>query len=108
MILRLKEARKSRNITQKELSRLTNIAQDQISRYENGQDMTSNNLKIFCKALDVSADYLLGLIDEDIKLTKKETLNLAKNLDNEQIKEISETLQKSANYFQELIKQNTE
>lgn len=62
---RLKEVRAKRNLTQKQLSEITNIGQDQISRYEKGQVMNENTIRELCRALDVSADYFLGLVEDE-------------------------------------------
>lgn len=108
MIFKLKEARKIRNITQKKLAELTEITQDRISKYENGQEMTVSNLIKICKALNVNPDFILGFSHEIKEIKTHNSINLAKNLDKDEILKIRETLQKSANYFQELIEQNTE
>jgi len=62
---RLKEIRESKNISQSELSRRTTVSQQQISNYEKNSNMREDDIRKICKALEVSADYLLGLIDHD-------------------------------------------
>lgn len=62
---RLKEIRESKCISQSELSRRTTISQQQISNYEKNSNMREDDIREICKALGVSADYLLGLIDDD-------------------------------------------
>jgi len=62
---RLKEIRESKNISQSELSRRTSVSQQQISNYEKNSNMREDDIRKICKALEVSADYLLGLIDHD-------------------------------------------
>ncbi|MBU0996640.1 MAG: helix-turn-helix transcriptional regulator [Firmicutes bacterium] len=64
---RLKEIREKRNISQRELARRTNITSAQISRYESGQKLTEESIRQIVIALDTSADYLLGLIDDEEK-----------------------------------------
>lgn len=64
---RLKEVREKKNISQSELSRKSDVSQQQISRYEKGLRMTEDSIVKVCKALEVSADYLLGLIDTEEK-----------------------------------------
>jgi transcriptional regulator with XRE-family HTH domain len=52
-------------MSQEELAQLLNTTQSQVSRYENGEnDPTSEVLAALARALDVSADWLLGLTDE--------------------------------------------
>jgi transcriptional regulator with XRE-family HTH domain len=64
----LKEARLKKGLTQKELAELIGKSKVSITHYENGQrDPSISDLKKLCKALDTSSDYLIGLLDEDIK-----------------------------------------
>ncbi|MFA5037736.1 MAG: helix-turn-helix transcriptional regulator [Candidatus Izemoplasmatales bacterium] len=58
---RLKEIREEKGLSQRELARMTKIGNDQISRYESGQKMNEDVIREICIALDVKADYLLGL-----------------------------------------------
>lgn len=59
---RLLLAREKRGITQKELSEILGIKQQQYARYEKGINiMPITHLKQICIALDISADYILGL-----------------------------------------------
>ncbi len=62
---RLREIREKKGLSQSELSRRTTVNQQQISRYEKDTDMKERDIREICKALEVSADYLLGLIDDD-------------------------------------------
>jgi transcriptional regulator with XRE-family HTH domain len=95
---RLKEIRKLRNLTQKDLAKLTKISRVQISRYENGQDIPSSNLKTFSKILNISSDYLIGIKNSDINI---------KNIYNkDEIKKIKNTLEKTAQYLNQLLNQS--
>lgn len=59
---RLMIAREKRGITQKQLSEIIGLKQQQYARYEKGINiMPVTYLKKICLALDVSADYILGL-----------------------------------------------
>jgi len=60
----LKDARKSLKLTQSQLAKAIKVHQNEIARWESG-NRTPNLYTIIelCKALDVSADYLLGLSD---------------------------------------------
>lgn len=58
----LKEERKKRNLTQREIAEMLNISQSAYAKYENGQATpTTDNIKILSKFYNLSADYLLGL-----------------------------------------------
>jgi len=62
---RLKAARESRGLSQRELAQLCGFGEKQIWRYESGgSDPSSEHLTIIAKVLEVSTDYLLGLVDE--------------------------------------------
>lgn len=61
---RLQEARLKRNLSQSELARISEVPQTTISGYENGKAYTPDNLIKLAKALKVTSDYLLGLVDK--------------------------------------------
>ena len=68
MDFRLKELRKSRNISQLKLALDLNMNQNTISRYENlEREADYETLIRFADYFDVSLDYLLGRVDEDKK-----------------------------------------
>ena len=61
---RLKEFRKDNKLTQKDLAALLNTTFSTISSYELGVNLISTNyLYTICKKYKISADYLLGRID---------------------------------------------
>ncbi len=69
-MIKLKEARKNKGISQTQLAKLLNVSQGQISMYENGVNyLNSEQIKEIVKVLECSADYLLGLIENE---TQKE------------------------------------
>lgn len=71
---RLVLAREKRGKSQKELSDLIGIKQQQYARYEKGINiMPITHLYKICIALDISADYILGLNNE-IKSYKKSNI----------------------------------
>lgn len=79
---RIKEIRIERGLLQKEVAAKMNMKQQQYSRYESGE----NELKIgtlieICEALDISADYIIGLSDTPQRL-KKLHLVAARSKDN--------------------------
>lgn len=62
---RLQIRRAQLNITQLELAELSGLSQSQISRYEQeANEPTADALIALARALDVSTDYLLGLMDD--------------------------------------------
>lgn len=62
---RLLLAREKRGLSQKDLSEIIGIKQQQYARYEKGINiMPITHLKKICIALNISADYILGLTKE--------------------------------------------
>lgn len=61
---RLKEARKAAGYTQAQIATELCMTQQQYSRFENGVfELNYQQIIFLCKKYDISADYLLGLID---------------------------------------------
>ena len=68
---RIKDLREDNDIKQKEMAKYLSISQAQYSNIENGiSDITGEKLIKLCKKFNVSADYILGLINEERKLYK--------------------------------------
>lgn len=62
---RLLLAREKRGMSQKELSETLGIKQQQYARYEKGINiMPITYLKKICIALDISANYIIGLTNK--------------------------------------------
>lgn len=62
--IRLKEFRKSRNLTQKKLASVLNVTFSSIAFNEKGRNLIGTQfLYTICDKYNVSADYLLGKID---------------------------------------------
>lgn len=63
--LRLKEFRKDNSLTQSKLAAILNTEQPVIANYENGKNIIATPfLYQICKKYMISADYLLGKIDD--------------------------------------------
>lgn len=61
---RLKESRKAKKLTQKEVSKNLGIVLQQYQTYESGRyQLDYEKIIKLCILLDISADYLLGLTD---------------------------------------------
>lgn len=70
--MRVKKLRKARGEQQKDLAKAIGATQASISDIENGRKTTSfDKLAAICQHYNVSADYLLGLIDEPKPLKKE-------------------------------------
>lgn len=61
---RLRESRELRKLTQQDLADRTGLSLRQIARYESGEnDPTADALTKIARAMEVSLDYLVGLVD---------------------------------------------
>lgn len=70
---RLKKLRMQAGEKQAELAALIGVKPNQVVEMENGRKTTSfERLTIICRHYNVSADYLLGLIDRPRPLEEKE------------------------------------
>ena len=68
---RIQWIRDCRNVTQKELADYLGIKQQQYARYEKGINvMPIIYLSKICEYLNISADYILGLTDEELNCPK--------------------------------------
>ena len=62
---KIKELRKEKGLTQKQLAELVNKSETGLASWEQGLSEPSvNDIRTLCKIFGVSADYLLGLKDE--------------------------------------------
>ena len=65
----IREERLNKNMKQEELAQLIGVTQDSISLWENGKRIPDTQyIMLLCKALDIAADYLLGLEDSTLKV----------------------------------------
>ncbi len=65
MVERLKELRKEYNLTQNQLAKVINVATSTISDYERGINVIATPfLYQICKKYHISADYLLGKVND--------------------------------------------
>lgn len=61
---RIKELRSEYSLSQAKLGEFLTVSQDTVSLWENNKALpTVEYIILMCKIFDVSADYLLGLID---------------------------------------------
>lgn len=90
MANKIKELRKKKGLTQKELSSLIGVSQNTLSYWENGvYDVDTKSLQRLAAIFDVSVDYLLGK-DLTIDPGKKELLDLLSGMTAEQLKQFKE------------------
>ena len=65
---KLKDIREGKGLSQSEVSKALGMPRNAFTNYEAGiREPSLDNLKLICQVLDVSADYLLGLTDNEVK-----------------------------------------
>lgn len=68
-MLRFRDLREDHDLTQQQCAEIANISKNSYIRYENGMRAVPSDVVIaFAKYYNVSADYLLGLVDQPRKL----------------------------------------
>lgn len=68
MHIKLKKAREAKGLNQYEVSELLEIKQPTWNKYETGKSgMSAETLYNICKTLNISSDWLLGLLEIDTK-----------------------------------------
>lgn len=67
-MLKLKEIRENRGLTQEQVGKIINVTRSQVSKYESGSRMLNQQQIIdLVKALNTTADYFLGLSQTEKK-----------------------------------------
>lgn len=66
---RIRDLRTDKDLNQTDIAKILDTTQQQYGRYENGQrKLPIEHLITLCKFYNVSADYILGFINEPRKL----------------------------------------
>lgn len=69
---RIRNVREDRDLTQAQIGRILNKSQQGYNHIETGRaELKIDDLALLCKYYDLSADYLIGLIDKPIPLHQK-------------------------------------
>ena len=69
---RIRNIREDRDLTQAEVGRLLNKSQQGYSHIESGRaELKIEDLATLCRFYDLSADYLIGLVDKPAPLQNK-------------------------------------
>lgn len=71
---RMREIREDRDLSQQEVGKVLNKSQQGYSHIENGRaELKIEDLITLCRFYDLSADYLVGLVDVPEKLKKNKS-----------------------------------
>ena len=69
MKTRIKDIREDKDIKQQDIAKLLDTTPQQYGRYENGhRELPIRHLKTLAEYYNISADYILGIIDEPRKI----------------------------------------
>lgn len=95
---RLKELRKSNNLTQLELGKILGVGKTTVSMYETGNSTPSDEIKVkISEHFNVSIDYLLGKTDlKNYNKISEETVALHSNVEYD---DLPDEAQKEINNF---------
>lgn len=86
---RLAELRKDKSLFQQELAEELGLAASTISSYEIGNSSPDDKTKVrLAKLFNISLDYLLGAIDEEIPLVRGDRVDLPKGFPAEKIPDV--------------------
>ena len=68
----LRELREDRDLKQEDIANLLNTTRSYYGQYERGQrPLPIDHLIALCKFYNISSDYVLGLTDKAVSLSKK-------------------------------------
>ena len=70
---RLEMLRKERKMSQRELAAILGVTNYTVSAYENDRSEPADEIKVqLARLFDVSLDYLMGLVDQPLSLSREE------------------------------------
>ncbi|WP_294405784.1 XRE family transcriptional regulator [uncultured Clostridium sp.] len=101
---RLKELRKSNNLTQTELGKILGVGKTTVSMYENNNSTPNDEIKLkIAEYFNVSVDYLLGKTDTK-NYTEDNNVTIALHSDTE-YDDLPDEAKQEINNFIEFVKQ---
>ena len=78
---RIRGVREDRDLTQAQLGKVLNKSQQGYSHIESGRaELKIDDLILLCKFYDLSADYLIGLIDTPVSYKKRSSIQMFKDV----------------------------
>jgi transcriptional regulator with XRE-family HTH domain len=104
---RIKQKRKSLNLTQLQLAEKVGLTESSISRYESGKiaTMPTSTVNKICDALNIKPSELLGLtVENSFEYDLKEILSSTNDLPLNVKKELLEVFKQQINIYRRLYK----
>lgn len=90
----MSELRKDRGLSQGELAERLGLAASTISAYERGVNEPDDETKLrIAELFNISLDYLLGAIDEELPLHRRGVLQLPRGLSDESVTELKKYME---------------
>lgn len=78
---RIKNTREDRDLTQAQIGKLLNKSQQGYNHIETGRaELKIDDLVLLCKYYNLSADYLIGLIDKPISYKQQKIQQFNRNI----------------------------
>lgn len=104
---KIKEARKQKNLTQKQLADLIGAAHNSISDWENNKNKPDpDTIELLCGALKITPNYLLASTEDDFSPKEKLLIKKYRSLDNFGKERIEYELDRETERIKELQKQS--
>ena len=77
---RIRNVREDRDLTQSQVGQIINKSQQGYNHIETGRaELKIDDLLLLCKYYDLSADYLIGLIDKPVSYNQQRALRSQRN-----------------------------
>ena len=91
---RLQELRKDSGLKQNELAEAIGVSLSSMKAYEQGRSSPDDAVKIkIAQFFNISLDYLLGAVDDEIPLVRSDAISLPKNFPTEAVPDLKEYMQ---------------
>ena len=88
---RLQELRKDSGMKQRELAKSIGVSLSSVKAYEQGRSSPDDAVKVrIAQLFNISLDYLLGAIDDELQLKRSDIIYLPKGFPDEAVFELKE------------------
>ena len=88
---RLQELRKDSGLKQEELAKALGVSLSSVKAYEQGRSNPDDAVKVrIAQFFNISLDYLLGAIDDELPLKRSDAINLPKGFPIEAVSDLKD------------------